>query len=106
MIDRAVAEISFVLFVGAVALVTIPVPRHKPPVPVEVPAQPAPVAPPVVVMPGSADVPAESEEGGVPLQVERKEEQVTIKQLLVKLNRIEKKINEAQDNADADRHTN
>ena len=103
MIDRAVAEISFVLFVGAVALVTIPVPRHKPPAPVEVPASPVPVEVPVVPQPGSVSQPAKSEEGEMPLQVDR---QVSIQQLLVKMNRIERKINEVQKDADAGKHTN
>lgn len=109
MIDRVAAEISVVLIVAIVALVSIPVPRHKPPVPVEVPAAPVPVPVemPAVPEPGSASLPAKSEEGEMPLQVERPDKHVSIQQLLVKMNRIESKLNEVQEDERAgQQHTN
>lgn len=98
MIDRVAAEVSVVLIVAIVALVSIPVPRPKPPVPIEVPAPPVPVPVESPVVPAAPiSQPAKSEEGEMPLQVERVESHVTIQQLLVKLNRIEKKLNEVQE---------
>jgi hypothetical protein len=88
------------------ALVTIPVPRHKPepppPPPVVAPLEEAPAIEPD---PGSVTIEQKSEDGDMPLQVER---QVSIQQLLVKLNRIEKKLNEVQEDerAGKQQHTN
>lgn len=83
MILRAITEISAVVLISCVAISIIPVPRHKR-VKDEVPATPVPVAPPVVI---EEPAPVAAPEDPPPT-----EKQITVQQLLLKLDRVEKKL--------------